>query len=373
MADIESIVVGAGVIGLATARQLALGGQEVMVLEQYDLTGSETSARNSGVIHAGIYYPPGSIRARVCVAGKKMLYDFCAENGVDTLKCGKLLVATTDAEIPRLEKLKENAEHNGVDDLVMLTAQQAKTLEPQLACVAACLSPGTGVVDGHGLIKALEGHIESNGGNIVLSTRVTAIRQTGDEFRLEYVSGDESGSITCRQLVLASGHGGTRLGNDLKYPGDYQPPRTFPAKGHYFQLNGASPFRHLIYPMPDGAWLGTHLTLDTTGKARFGPDNQWVDHLDYQFDDDDGRRKQQFVAEIQRYWPGIESADLSPDYTGIRPKIYQPGQPPADFAIHGPSQHGLQHLVSLYGIESPGLTSSLAIAELVANCLRETV
>jgi len=368
-ADVETVVVGAGVIGLAIARALALGGQEVLVLERHERIGSETSSRNSEVIHAGIYYPPGSLRARLCVAGKAMLYAFCAENGVPHTRCGKLLVATEEVEIARLEAIAANAQENGVDDLRKLSAEEALALEPQLACVAAYLSPSTGVIDSHALMLALEGHLTTRGGQVVLNTTVTdlaAPNDTGGVFRIETQSASERSTLTARNLVLAAGLSGTELGKMLAYPKDYRVPKTYPAKGHYFTLSGAAPFKHLVYPMPQGAWLGVHLTLDVAGRAKFGPDIEWKDEVTYDFEDAEGMRRITFEHEIRRYWPDLPDGALHPDYVGVRPKIYRQGEPVADFAIHGPDVHGLPRLVALYGIESPGLTSSLAIGAHVA-------
>ena len=371
-ADVETIVVGAGAVGLAIGRELALRGQEVLVLEQHDLIGAETSSRNSEVIHAGIYYPTGSLRARLCVAGKHKLYEFAADNGVPHKRCGKLLVATQASELPKLAAIREVATRNGVPDLVPMTAAEAKALEPQLNCEAAMLSPSTGIIDSHGFMLALEGHITSNNGQVVLNTRVvSAERLASGVFQLTTESAGEMGAITCKRLVLSAGLHGTKLGRTLHGDGTgasaYRVPETYPAKGHYFSYAGRAPFERLIYPMPDGAWLGVHLTLDMGGKAKFGPDLKWQTDLDYSFEDADGARQASFYREVRRYWPGLPDGGLQADYTGIRPKTYRQGEPVADFVIHDQSHHGLAGLVALYGIESPGLTSSLAIGEYVAE------
>jgi len=371
-ADVETVVVGAGVVGLAIARALARAGQEVLVLERHGRIGSETSARNSEVIHAGLYYPPGSLRAKLCVAGKALLYDFCAETGVTHNRCGKLLVATQDVEIARLEAIAANAAKNGVNDLRRLSAAEARQLEPEVACVAAYLSPSTGVIDSHALMLALEGHLTARGGEVVLNTDVTGLSAPGDAgetFRIETLSAGERSALTAKNLVLAAGFGGTDLGRMLTYRQDYRVPRTYPAKGHYFSLSGRAPFTHLVYPMPQGAWLGVHLTLDVTGRAKFGPDIEWKDEVTYDFEDPEGERRITFEHEIRRYWPGLPAGALQPDYVGVRPKIYRPGEPVADFAIHGAAKHGIAGLVALYGIESPGLTASLAIGDYVAALL----
>jgi L-2-hydroxyglutarate oxidase LhgO len=370
-ADVETVVVGAGVVGLAIARALALSGQEVMVLERHSRVGTETSARSSEVIHAGLYYAPGSLRAKLCVAGNELLYRFCAENGVAHRRCGKLLVATQDDEIGKLEAIAANAAQNGVDDLQRLTADDVRALEPEVACVTAYLSPSTGVIDSHGLMQALEGHITTFGGGIVLNTSVTGMTAAFDAFKIETLSGAERGAFTARNLVLTAGLGATVLGRMLRYRTGYAVPETYPARGHYFALAGRAPFRHLVYPMPIGAWLGVHLTLDVSGRARFGPDIEWRDNVDYAFDDDNGQRLARFESEIRRYWPALPSGALHPDSVGVRPKIYRDGEPIADFAIHGPEQHGLPRLVALYGMESPGLTSSLAVGDYVAALLAE--
>jgi L-2-hydroxyglutarate oxidase LhgO len=368
--DVETIVIGAGVIGLAIGRELASKGHEVLVLERHGGIGTEVSSHNSEVIHAGLYYPPGSLRARLCVAGKEMLYQFARENGVAHRRCGKLLVATQDEELARLRTIAETAAKNGVGDLVALTGAEARALEPELACVAAYLSPSTGVIDSHGLMQALEGHITSAGGSVVLNAEVTGLsRNASGEFEIATQSGGVASSLTSRNLVIAAGLGSSRLGKMLSGSGQYRVPETYPAKGHYFALAGKAPFRHLVYPMPQGAWLGIHLTLDIAGQAKFGPDIAWTERIDYAFEDGDGARKRLFEGEVRRYWPGLPEGSLEPGYTGVRPKIYREGAPAADFAIHGAADHGVERLVALYGIESPGLTSSLAIAEQVASML----
>ena len=370
-ADFETVVVGAGVVGLAIARALARKGQSVMLLERHDRVGSETSSRSSEVIHAGIYYAPGSLRAKLCVAGKELLYRFCAENGVAHRRCGKLLVATREDEVGKLESIAANAALNGVDDLRRLTADDVRALEPQVACVAAYLSPSTGIIDSHGLMQGLEGHIATSGGEVVFNTSVIGISRSADAFALETQSGGDRSVLTARQLVLAAGLGATTLGRMLDYRTGYVVPVTYPARGHYFALDGKVPFRHLVYPMPAGAWLGVHLTLDVAGRARFGPDIEWRDSVDYAFDDDGGSRLARFEEEIRRYWPGLPDGALHADSVGVRPKIYREGESIADFAIHAEEQHGIPRLVALYGMESPGLTSSLAIGDYVAALLGE--
>ncbi len=371
-ADAETVVIGAGVVGLAIGRVLTLAGHEVLVLERNGRIGAETSARNSEVIHAGLYYPPGSLRAKLCVSGKTLLYRFCAESGVAYLNCGKLLVAAEDSEVAKLDAIAANAEASGVADLRKLSGAEARSLEPELSCVAAYLSPSTGVIDSAGLMSALEGHLTTLGGEVVLNaavTRLAAPAGEGGDFVVEIVSGGESSTLTARNVVIAAGFGATALGRTLAYPNDYRVPETYPAKGHYFALAKHAPFRHLVYPMPTGAWLGVHLTFDVAHRARFGPDIAWVDNVSYDFEDADGARRARFERAIRRYWPDLPDGALAPDSVGVRPKIYREGEPVADFAIDGPAAHCIPRLVALYGIESPGLTSSLAIGEHVATLL----
>ncbi len=378
-ADIETIVVGGGVIGLAVARSLSMRGMEVMVLERHDRVGSETSSRNSEVIHAGLYYSKDSLRARLCVAGKKMLYRFAEENGVDVNRCGKLVVATSQDDLAALDNIAQRAHVNGVTDVTKLDAAAANSIEPEITCIAALHSPSTGVIDTHGLMTALDGHITTNGGSVVLSTNVTGISLRPDGlYALVTRSTDSEAddvtantTITVKNIILAAGLEATRVGKMLKsaWPSDYSCPKTHPAIGHYFTLSAPAPFKKLIYPVPSGAWLGIHLTLDIAGQAKFGPDLQWIDTIDYGFIDKDGERCSLFEKEIRRYWPNLPDSALQPGYTGIRPKIYAQGEKAADFAIHGPAIHGLDNVIALYGIESPGLTSSLAIGDYVADML----
>lgn len=365
--DIETIVIGAGVVGLAVARALATAGQHVLVLEQHALVGSETSSRNSEVVHAGIYYPTGSLRARLCVAGKHQLYRFASENGVAVARTGKLIVATDASQLPKLEQIRATARANGVDDLVPLTAAEARRLEPELACVAALLSPSTGAIDSHGLMLALEGHLEAAGGQVVLSSPVEGLAATAHGFAVT-TGGGGPATVTCRRLVVAAGLHATRVARLLEWPagGGYVPPETYFAKGQYYALSGPSPFRRHIYPMPSGAWLGLHATIDLSGRCKFGPDIAWIPAIDYAFEPE---KLAAFLEFIRSYWPGLDASRLHPDYTGIRPKLYREGEPVPDFAIHGPEVHGRPGLVMLFGIESPGLTASLAIADMVAGLL----
>ncbi len=370
-ADVETLIIGGGVVGLAIARTLAARGQDVMVLERHDRIGSETSSRNSEVIHAGIYYPPGSLRAKLCVAGKDALYQFAEENGVSHKRCRKLVVASNEDERAGLAALAANAEKNGVGDLKFLTASEARELEPELECVGALLSPSTGVIDSHGLMLALEGHLTANGGHIVLNTTASSIQRTETcghpAFEITTALGDV---MTCRNLIVAAGLGAQEIVETLDTKKQsYRTPKQYLAKGHYFSLATRCPFSHLIYPMPTGAWLGVHLTLDIAGRAKFGPDLSWTNSLSYAFEDEDGERRKAFCQSIRKFWPSMPENVLVEGYTGIRSKIYGPRQPVADFAIHGPESHGQDGLIALYGIESPGLTACLAIGDHVADML----
>jgi L-2-hydroxyglutarate oxidase LhgO len=365
-ADVDTIVVGAGVVGLAVARALAQAGHETMVLERHELVGSETSSRNSEVIHAGIYYPPGSLRAVLCVRGKELLYRFCAENNVAHARCGKLLVATHGSQLPKLAFIKETAARNGITDLEPLGPNAARALEPELACVAALASPSTGIIDSHGYMLALQGHIEGSGGSVVLRCPVERIERTGAGLYRLVTGGEVPGTIVCRHLVLSAGLSASKLARTLSYGEGYSVPETYYAKGQYYALSGPSPFKRHIYPVPDGAWLGLHATVDIGGRCKFGPDIEWIDEIDYGFEPE---KLEKFLGCIRGYYPALDASRLHADYTGVRPKLYREGEPVPDFAIHGAEKHGLPGLVGLYGIESPGLTASLAIAEMVAGML----
>lgn len=360
--DVETIIVGAGVVGLAIARALAMSGHEVIVTERHDLIGSETSSRSSEVIHAGIYYPKGSLRARFCVDGKHQLYRFCEENGVDHARCEKLIVAGNDEQLARLDKMKETAAGNGVDDLVRLSAAQAMQLEPAVRCTGALLSPSTGIVDSHGFMVALEGHAATYGGQVALQTDVTAIERR-DEGIYALTIGDND-VITARNVVISAGLHTSQLARTLTYPSTYAPPETYYAVGQYYALSGASPFSRHIYPMPDGAWLGLHATVDLGNRCKFGPDIEWISEIDYTFKPE---KLDKFLDFIRMYYPDLDADRLHPDYTGIRPKLYREGEPVPDFRIDTAAEHGLDRLVMLFGIESPGLTASLAIADHVAG------
>lgn len=367
-ASTDCLIVGGGVIGLACARALAMDGRDVIVVERHDSVGTEISARNSEVIHAGIYYDTGSLKARLCVEGRHLLYDYCASHGIAHRRCGKLIVATGVDQEPALEALLARAQANGVDDLEPLTAQAAQVLEPALQCSRALLSPSTGIVDSHAYMQALQGDAETHGAMIAFKTPFLRATKTGDGFDVE-CGGAEPMRLAARSIVNAAGLGAQTVAHAIDcVPGDTIP-RQFTAKGNYFLLHGKSPFSRLVYPIPEPGGLGVHITLDLDGRARFGPDVEWVDTLNYEVDPKRGER---FYASIRRYWPGLADAALVAAYSGIRPKISGPGEPAADFRIDGPDRHGVPGLVNLFGIESPGLTSSLAIARRVRDLLRPT-
>lgn len=364
MERVDTVVVGAGVVGLAVARALALAGREVWVLERAEAVGTGTSSRNSEVIHAGLYYPAGSLKARLCVQGRAQLYAYCAARGVAHERCGKLIVATSAAQEPQLQDIARRAQANGVQDLQLLSRAQALAQEPQLECCAALLSPSTGIVDSHGLMLALLGDLEHAGGVLALNSGVDHIACEAAGMRVVACDGTE---LLAEQVVNAAGLGAQALarrcaGLEARFVSP-----SYYAKGNYFTLGGRSPFRHLIYPVPEAAGLGIHLTLDLGHQARFGPDVQWVDAPDdLQVDP---ARAQAFYAGVRPYWPGLPDGALTPGYAGIRPKIHGPTEAAADFMIQGPKAHGVPGLVNLFGIESPGLTSALAIADWVRDLL----
>ena len=361
---IDCVVIGAGVVGLAVARALALAGREVMVLESEGGIGTGTSSRNSEVIHAGIYYPQGSLKARLCVAGKQALYAYAQERGVPHRRCGKLIVATSPEQVDELESIVAKARANGVDDLVILTHDQALALEPQLRCVAAIHSPSTGIVDSHALMLALQGDLENAGGMVALKSPVARAECADGSIDLFMEDGTV---LRCAGVVNAAGLSAPALAG--RFGGLAAPfvPKASFAKGNYFTLSGRAPFSHLVYPVPEPGGLGVHLTLDLGGQAKFGPDVQWVDSPDDLVVDP--ARGNAFYAEVRKYWPALPDGALVPGYAGMRPKISGPGEPARDFLIQGPADHGLPGLVNLFGIESPGLTSSLAIGAHVAEML----
>lgn len=362
--QVDYVVVGAGVVGLAVARALALQGREVMVLEAAEAIGTGTSSRNSEVIHAGIYYPQGSLKARLCVEGRQQLYAYCDERGLAYQRCGKLIVATDEAQRGQLQTIARKAEANGVNDLRWLEGAEARAMEPALQCVAALHSPSTGIIDSHGLMLALQGDLENAGGMVVCHAEVQEAAITPGGVWLRTADGTE---LTASTLVNAAGLHAPLLAARMQgFPQEFVP-RAFYAKGNYFTLSGRAPFSRLIYPVPEAAGLGVHLTLDMGGQAKFGPDVQWVDSAsDLQVDP---ARADAFYAEIRRYWPALADGALVPGYAGIRPKISGPGEAAADFTIQGPQTHGVPGVVQLLGIESPGLTSCLAIGAHAAQLL----
>jgi L-2-hydroxyglutarate oxidase LhgO len=359
--SVDCVVAGAGVVGLAIARALALAGREVIVIEAAEGIGTETSSRNSEVIHAGIYYPKDSLMARTCVAGRHMLYGYCAEHGIPHRNCGKLIVAADDAESARLTEIKGRAEANGVEGMRLLTAAEASALEPNLQCSAALLSPATGIVDSHSYMLALQGDAESKGAMFAFHSPVTAGRTMEGGVELE-VGGAEPMKLRCRLFVNAAGLHAPALARKISGMPPDRIPTAYYAKGNYFTLAGRSPFSRLIYPVPVPGGLGVHITVDLGGQAKFGPDVEWIDGIDYTVDP---HRADKFYAAVRRYWPGLKDGALQPGYAGIRPKIVPPGAPAQDFTIQGPEAHGVPGIINLFGIESPGLTASLALADLV--------
>ncbi|MCV2367557.1 NAD(P)/FAD-dependent oxidoreductase [Paucibacter oligotrophus] len=363
---VDAVVIGAGVVGLAVARALAQRGLETMVLERAERIGSGVSSRSSEVIHAGLYYPPGSLKARLCVQGRDMLYAYCEARQVDLRRCGKLVVATDAAQMSGLQALAARARSNGVNDLSWLDGAQARALEPALTCVAALLSPMTGIIDSHGLMRSLLGDLESAGGALALCSTVSKLRQHAEGWRLQVLADGTEMELQAAIVVNAAGLWAPGLTQET----DGLPPErracAFYSKGSYFALAGKAPFSRLIYPLPQDAWLGVHLSLDLGGQARFGPDAEWLqglagpEQIDYRVD---AGRADAFYADVRRYWPALPDGALQPAYSGVRPKIHGPQEPAPDFRIDGPAQHGLPGLVNLLGIESPGLTSSLALAQ----------
>lgn len=368
MDSVECVVVGAGVVGLAAARRLARAGLEVVVVEAAGDIGTGTSSRNSEVIHAGIYYPAGSLMARMCVTGKQALYAYCDAHGVPYQRCGKLIVATAANEDEKLVSIKSHAEANGVDDMRVLSAAEARALEPALHCTGALLSPSTGIVDSHAYMLALRGEIEDAGGALAFHAPLKRAKAVADGFEVE-IGGDTPMTLKCRILINSAGLSAPALARAIDGMSADRIPVSYYAKGNYFSCSTRAPFSHLIYPVPEPGGLGVHLTIDLGGQAKFGPDVEWVDSpdaasLDYAVDP---ARAERFYPAIRRYWPTLPDGALSPSYSGIRPKIVPPAVARQDFVIQGPQDHGLAGLVNLFGIESPGLTSSLAIADDVAR------
>ena len=363
MNDVDCIVIGAGVIGLAVARALAQAGREVIILERERQFGMHTSSRNSEVIHAGIHYEPGSLKARLCVAGRDLLYRYCAERGIGHRRCGKLTVATAAEQLATLEKIDSNARANGVLDLEWLDAAQAGRVEPQLRCLGALWSPSTGIIDSHAYMQSLLADAEASGATVAYGTQVASLRPTpaGIEIAIE---GESGAIVRARAAVNCAGLQAHEVAASIEgFPAQHIPVVRY-AKGSYFALSGASPFTRLVYPAPRaGGHLGIHLTIDLAGTARFGPDTEWVEVIDYAVDT---TRVELFAEAIRQYWPGLDASRLQPAYAGIRPKISGEGEATRDFCISDPQFHGVRGIVNLFGIESPGLTASLALGETIA-------
>jgi L-2-hydroxyglutarate oxidase LhgO len=362
--SVHTIVIGAGVVGLAIARTLAATGREVIVLERNAQIGEETSSRNSEVIHAGLYYPTASLKARFCVAGRRRLYAYCEQKAIAHQRCGKVIIAVQDAQVPALEALAEQALANGVSDIERLDAVALGQLEPAVRGSSAMLSPSTGILDSHGLLLALQGDIEEAAGHVACHSEMLRGSVDATGFALEIASEGEIVRLHARELVNAAGLSASTVASRLAGLDAEHVPATRFAKGNYFALSGATPFRHLVYPLPEPGGLGIHATLDLAGRARFGPDVEWLDTLDYSVD---AKRAESFYAAIRSYWPQLPDGALSPAYAGIRPKLAGPGEPAGDFRIDGPRRHGVVGLVNLFGIESPGLTAALAIADHVTE------
>ncbi len=365
VSDIDTLVVGAGVVGLAVTRALAVAGQSVIIAERHRSIGAETSSRNSEVIHAGIYYPPGSLKATTCVAGRNLLYRYCEERHLPHRRCGKIIVATNAAQMAELEVIATRARANGVDDLSLIDAAAVSRLEPELRAHAALLSPSTGIINSHAYMLSLLADAENAGAVLALGTSIMRVQPTERGLDV-YVDHAAQPALSVRNLVNAGGLSAQSVARSIDGFPEAHVPALGLAKGSYFVLSRKSPFSRLVYPVPEAGGLGTHLTIDLAGAARFGPDVEWVDTIDYAVD---AARVDRFYAAVRHFWPGIRDGDLQPGYAGIRPKIGGPGDPAADFVISGPADHGVPGVVNLFGIESPGLTASLALAELVSHKL----
>lgn len=356
---VDVAVIGAGVVGLSIARALALAGRSVLILEAESTFGSHTSSRNSEVIHAGIYYPTHSKKALTCVRGKTLLYAYCRDNDVPHRRLGKLIVASSEGEVPALERLKEQAEANGVVDLEWLDARQIAELEPAVRAMSGLFSPSSGIVDSHSVMTAFLRDARQAGAELVVASPIVSGEVRDDGIEL-VVGGAEPTSIVCETVVNSAGLFAARVARTIRGVPEHSIPGTYYAKGHYFTMSGRPPFKHLVYPIPAPGGLGVHVTLDLAGQARFGPDVSWIEGVDYGFDES---RAASFYAAVRAYYPALEDGQLQPGYTGIRPKLGPAGSPAHDFVLQGPKDHGVPGLVQLFGIESPGLTSSLALAE----------
>lgn len=361
--DTEYVVIGAGIVGLAVARALAERGAEVVLLEQETAIGTHTSSRNSEVIHAGIYYPPGSNKARFCVQGRDMLYEYAAARGIEHRRTGKIILCPTEAETKRLATYAERADDNGVHDLHPMSGGEVAALEPTVRCHSGLFSPSTGQIDSHGLMLSLLGDLERAGGLLSLTTEARRITPHDDGFSIDFVSAGEPGAISCRRVINSGGLFAVDVAHRIEGLADKTIPTAHYGKGSYFRLPGAPPVRHLIYPLPQGGSLGLHLTPFEDAPVRFGPDIEWIDAPDYTVDP---ARAAYFAESIRPWFPDVDAGELQPDFAGVRPKIVGPGEPNSDFRLDGEAVHGIPGLVNLFGIESPGLTSSLAIGEAVA-------
>ena len=357
MEKLDAVVIGAGVVGLALARALATAGREVVILEAEDAIGTHTSSRNSEVIHAGIYYPKGSLKASSCVEGKALLYEYCVSHAVPHRRCGKLIVAADDSQLLELERIQQKAQANGLTDVVWMTRAQVLALEPELSCVAALYSPSTGIIDSHALMLAYLGDAQAHGAMLALKSPLEKASVRSGGFELHVRGSDPIG---CSVLVNSAGLRAPSVAKRMEGYRAELAPRELYAKGNYYSLARRAPFSRLVYPVPEPGGLGVHVTLDLAGQARFGPDVEWVERIGY---DVDPRRAERFYAAIRRYWPALPDGALAPGYSGIRPKTAGPGEPAPDFRIQGPAEHGVPGLVHLFGIESPGLTASLALAK----------
>jgi len=363
--SVEAVVIGAGVVGLAVARRLAMTGLEVVVLEAAEAIGTETSSRNSEVIHAGIYYPKDSWKAQFCVAGKKALYRYCETHGVEHRNCGKFIVATNKEQISELERLKRAATENGVPDLEWRTPAEVSVEEPAVFCVKALWSPSTGIIDSHGLMLSYQGDAEAAGAMIAFHAPVKSGVIKGDGVCLS-VGGEAPTTLKAKFVINSAGlHAQRMASNIVGVPKETIPPCYY-AKGNYYSLLGKAPFKRPIYPVPEKAGLGVHVTVDLGGQIRFGPDVEWIDGLNY---DVDPARADAFYSAVRAYYPDLPDGAIQPGYSGIRPKLQAPGEAARDFMVQGPNEHGIPGLINLYGIESPGLTASLAIADRVALLL----
>jgi L-2-hydroxyglutarate oxidase LhgO len=361
----QILVIGAGVVGLATARACAHAGHDVIVAEATSGIGNGVSSRNSEVVHGGMYYSTGSLRAYHCPRGRRLLYAFCASHGVPHKMCGKLIVATNTAELAKIESIHKQGLLNGVEGLEIIYGNAVSTLEPELSCVAAVLSPHTGIVDSHAFMLALQGDLEDRGGMIAFNTRVDHLAHGSDGWSVTF-SGAERGTLNVDAVINSAGLGATAIAAATENYPRARVPKITMAKGNYFGFAGRPVFSRLIYPAPVDGGLGIHVTLDLAGRMRFGPDVQWIDEENYAVD---LARADLFYARIRTYWPHLPDHSLVPDYAGIRPKLSGPGEPAVDFIIEGPAAHGVPNLVNMFGIESPGLTSSLSLAEAAVEAL----